>query len=71
MKEDQDVDNINLKRRRFLLTAGSGSVAAGVIAASGGRVPAPVATAQTTPKAGAGGYSESAHVRNYYRTTRV
>ena len=71
MKEDQNVDQTNLKRRRFLLTAGTGSVAVGVIAASVGRAPAPVSTPTATAQTSSGGYSESAHVRNYYRTTRV
>lgn len=57
-----------LSRRNFLLTLGAGGTAAAatLVAKSS---PPPATAAQ--PKRGASGYQESAHVRNYYRTTKV
>lgn len=61
----------NLKRRGFLLSAGIGS--AGAVAAVavglGKEAPTP-APAASTQKAG-GGYEETRHVSNYYRSARV
>ena len=57
-----------LSRRRFLLTVGAGGVATAA---------ATVATKPTQPaarekdKRATAGYTESAHIRNYYRTTKV
>ena len=57
-----------LSRRNFLLTIGAGGVATA----------AAVATKNTQQDRGnrdakraTAGYSESAHIRNYYRTTKV
>ena len=58
-----------LSRRNFLLTIGAGGVATA----------AAVATKNTQQKSirnrdakrATAGYSESAHIRNYYRTTKV
>jgi len=58
-----------LSRRKFLLTVGAGSVAtaAATVATNKARQPA---TPGKDKRAGAG-YAESAHIRNYYRTTKV
>lgn len=55
-------------RRNFLLavTAGGAASAAAVVAHKAPTVAAP----DKSKRAGAG-YTESAHVRNYYRTTKV
>jgi hypothetical protein len=61
----------NLKRRGFLLAAGVGS--AGAVAAVavgiGKETAAPVAVVTEADKKG--GYAETRHVSNYYRTARV
>lgn len=61
----------NLKRRGFLLATGVGS--AGVVAAVavgvGKETVKPVTTVKAEEKAG--GYEETRHVSNYYRTARV
>ena len=63
---------IDLRRRKFLLTAGIGG--AGTVAAvtTGAllRQSLPAEPAATAPRA-ASGYQDTAHVRNYYRTARV
>ena len=58
-----------LSRRNFLLTVGAGGVAgaAAVVATNKAQQPS---TAQKDKRATAG-YNESAHIRNYYRTTKV
>lgn len=61
---------IALRRREFLLTLGTGAAATAV--ALTGRS----SSSQVEPsgeKAGrtSAGYSETDHVRNYYRTTRI
>jgi hypothetical protein len=61
----------NLKRRRFLLGLGAGG--AGAATAALGALP-PVAAAQ--PAAGVadragGGYRETDHVRDYYRSAKL
>ena len=64
----------DLQRRRFLLTAGAGGTGAAVIVAgiAGRAMPTPAETSsEGTGGAKSGGYSETAHVRNYYRTTRI
>lgn len=60
----------DLKRRQFLLTVGLGGAGAAAGAVGGRAVLANTeqAPAQT---ATARGYRLSAHVQNYYRTTRV
>ena len=57
-----------LSRRNFLLTLGAGGTAAAatLVAKTSQR-----ATAPDKSKRGTSGYQESAHVRNYYRTTKV
>jgi hypothetical protein len=61
----------NLKRRGFLLAAGVGG--AGAVAAVavgvGKETTKPVTTVSTEEKAG--GYAETRHISNYYRTARV
>ena len=58
------------KRRRFLFTLGVGGagVAAGSVASMSAAA-ADVTTAESTPVDG--GYRESAHVRDYYRTAKL
>ena len=61
----------NLKRRGFLLAAGVGS--AGAVAAVavgvGKETAKPVTTVSAEEKAG--GYAETRHISNYYRTARI
>jgi hypothetical protein len=57
-----------LSRRNFLLTIGAGGAAAAATLAA--KSP-PTGATPTTARRGTGGYQESAHVRNYYRTTKV
>lgn len=63
----------NLKRRGFLLAAGVGSagaVAAVAVAVGIGKEAVkPVTTVSAEEKAG--GYEETRHISNYYRTARV
>ena len=55
-------------RRNFLLavTAGGAATAAAVVARK-----APTSAAPDKSRRAGAGYAESAHIRNYYRTTRV
>ena len=55
-------------RRNFLLavTAGGAATAAAVVAQK-----APKAVSPDKAKRASAGYAESAHIRNYYRTTKV
>lgn len=57
-----------LSRRKFLLTAGAGSAAAAAALLVKNSQPG---AATQEPKRDTRGYQESAHVRNYYRTTKV
>jgi len=56
-----------LSRRAFLLSVGAGGAAALV---SKGKAPA-AATSASHDRKGSRAYQETAHVRNYYRTTQV
>ena len=58
-----------LSRRKFLLTVGAGSVA--TAAATVATNTQQQQTQQRKDKRATAGYSESAHIRNYYRTTKV
>jgi shikimate 5-dehydrogenase len=58
-----------LSRRNFLLTVGAGGAAAAAVVA-GKKAPAPDAPASADKRA-TSGYQASAHVNNYYRTTKV
>jgi len=61
----------DLQRRSFLLTLGAGGAGAAAVVVAGSGAPQAL---QPAVKADAGkgqGYAESAHVRNYYRTTRT
>lgn len=63
---------IDLKRRKFLLSAGIGGAGA-VAAAAGGTAllqAEPAEPVAISPRANRG-YQATAHVRNYYRTARV
>ena len=57
-----------LSRRNFLLTLGAGgaATAAAIVAKN-----APQSLAPDKSKRATRGYQESAHIRNYYRTTKV
>lgn len=57
-----------LSRRNFLLSVGAGGTAAA--AAIVAKTP-PTDSTPAAAKLGSGGYQESAHVRNYYRTAKV
>jgi len=60
----------DLKRRRFLLTLSAGG--ASVAAAGATALPNSVATAtQAAADDAAGGYRETQHVRDYYRTAKI
>ena len=58
-----------LSRRNFLLAVGAGgtAAAAAIVAKSG----APAAAVPADGKSSTRGYQVSAHIRNYYRTTKV
>lgn len=60
-------------RRTFLFAAGAtaGATGAAALAAVALRDAAPPPSIDTTDKRDGAGYAESAHVRNYYRTTRI
>ncbi len=57
-----------LSRRNFLLTLGAGgaATAAAIVAKN-----APQSASADKSKRATRGYQESAHIRNYYRTTKV
>jgi hypothetical protein len=57
-------------RRNFLIAVGAGS-AATVAAVAGKVVATPQPAGKESDKRRGKGYQESAHVRNYYRTTQV
>lgn len=60
----------NIKRRKFMLAVGAGSVgAAAALIAANKAGDKTETTAQSST--GGAGYQVTAHVRNYYRTTRV
>ena len=59
-----------LSRRNFLLTIGAGGVATAAAVATNNTQQSSAARTRNAKRATAG-YSESAHVRNYYRTTKV
>ena len=60
----------NLRRRGFLLAAGVGGAGAvAAVAVGADKAATPVAT--VSPEEKAGGYAETRHVSNYYRTARV
>jgi len=58
-----------LSRRNFLLTVGAGGAAGA--AALVAKKPARDAAADASDKRATSGYKVSAHVENYYRTTKV
>ena len=59
-----------LSRRNFLLTMGAGGVATAAAVATHSAQKSSGTRNQDAKRATAG-YSESAHIRNYYRTTKV
>lgn len=61
----------HLSRRKFLLTAGAASAAtAAAVVASQNSAPTQPAS-EGADKRATQGYQASAHVNNYYRTTKV
>ena len=58
-----------LSRRNFLVTAGAGSAAGA--AALVARTPQGISQEKSKGKRATQGYQETAHVANYYRTTKV
>ena len=63
-------DPIDLKRRKFLLSAGIGGTGA-IVFASGSLLPARSPDALSSDSRAACGYRASEHILNYYRTARV
>lgn len=59
-----------LSRRSFLLSVGAGGAAGAVALVAKQKSPAPTPQASGA-KRGTRGYQETAHVKNYYRTTQV
>lgn len=59
-----------LSRRNFLLTMGTGGVAAATATIATNKAQQPVARDKKDKRATAG-YTETAHIRNYYRTAKV
>jgi hypothetical protein len=57
-------------RRNFLIALGLGGAGA-VAGAVAGEKPQPAQPAANTEQPGSKAYRVSAHIRNYYRTTRV
>ena len=57
-------------RRNFLIALGLGGAGA-VAGAVAGQHPQPAQSAANTAQPGSKGYRVSAHIRKYYRTTRV
>jgi shikimate 5-dehydrogenase len=62
--------NSKLSRRSFLLSVGAGGAAGAVALVAKKKMTAPTERA-ANDKRSARGYAETAHVRNYYRTTKV
>lgn len=62
--------NTDLKRRNFLLSVGLGGAGAAA-GAIGGKALLAQTTGVAEKEASARGYRLSAHVQNYYRTTRI
>ena len=63
----------DLKRRKFLLTAGAGGAGAvtAAIVGSAGLLPTEAVLPAATQARTDSGYQATEHVRNYYRTARV
>jgi shikimate 5-dehydrogenase len=62
--------NSKLSRRAFLLSVGAGGAAGAVALVANKKTSAPAPSA-STDKRGTRGYADTAHVQNYYRTTKV
>ena len=67
--KDQKLENKG--RRNFLMSAGVGSVGAAAVVAKGLSTQAPQPTGADSAGKQSGGYAETRHIRNYYRTARV
>ena len=70
MKTNSQAQAATPARRNFLIGAGVTAVAAGAVATTAAVKRGPVKTSKSSVPQGMG-YQESAHVRNYYRTTLV
>jgi shikimate 5-dehydrogenase len=67
-----DTKVIKNSRRTFLLAVGAGGAATAAAIAAKVAPPRLGAVVEGTPDARSGkGYEETAHIRNYYRTTKV
>ncbi len=67
-----DTKATDLNRRRFLLAAGAGGAGVAVAVGRGAREAPPAQPGDAArPQGNPRGYSETGHVRNYYRTTRI
>lgn len=65
-------EKASLQRRNFLLTLGAGGAGAAAVVVGATRgVPEALPQAVKADSEKGQGYAESAHVRNYYRTTRI
>ena len=64
------IDTKKTSRRNFLLAVGAGGAATAAAVAARGTVAAKPAVRTESARQDKG-YEETAHVRNYYRTTRV
>lgn len=72
LEAEPKTEKANLKRRSFLLTLGAGGAgAAAVVVGVTRAAPEALQQAVKADDEKGQGYAESAHVRNYYRTTRV
>ena len=62
--------NSKLSRRAFLLSVGAGGAAGAAALVVKQKAPAPTQSV-SNDKRSTRGYAETAHVQNYYRTTKV
>ena len=61
----------DLERRRFLLSLSASGAGAAAVALAASPTSATAPTSDTASASDEGAYRESAHVRDYYRTTRL
>jgi len=60
-----------LSRRSFLLSVGAGGAAGAAALVAKRKLPGGATPAASNEARGTRGYQETAHVKNYYRTTQV
>jgi len=70
MEASMSASSPRLSRRNFLLSVGAGGAATAAAIVAKTAPEAPAAVSGTGKRAGRG-YHASAHVQNYYRTTKV